>query len=84
MLGQDGETGRRVLAPAEAQQGGSRCYSAMHNASQNFNLIAIIISISPGEREEEQEGCKEEEVGKASGLPPRPGGGKGTPAQQAD
>ena len=30
------------------------------------------------EEEEEEEGCKEKEVGKASGLPPTPGGGKGT------
>ena len=47
------------------------------------HLIAFFISISPRkeEEEEEEEGRKEEEVGKASGLPPTPGGGKGTPAQ---
>ena len=54
MLGQDGEAGRRVLAPAEAQQGESCCYSAMHNASQNIDLIAFFVSISPGEEEEEK------------------------------
>ena len=85
MLGQDGEAGRRVLAPAEAQQGESCCYSAMHNASQNIDLIARFVSISPGEEEdEEEEGCKEKEVGKASGLPPTPGGVKGTATQQAE
>ena len=78
MLGLDGEAGRRVLTPAQAQQGESHCYAAMHNASQNFDLIAFFASISLGE-EEEEEGCKE--VGKAPGLPPTPGGGKGTPAQ---
>ena len=50
------------------------------------HLIAFFISISPRkeEEEEEEEGRKEEEVGKASGLPPTPGDGKGTSAQQAD
>ena len=83
MLGQDGEAGRRVLAPAEAQQGESCCYSAVHNASQNIDLIAFFVSISPGEEEEEEEeGCKE--VGKAPGLPPTLGGGERTSAKQAD
>ena len=83
MLEQDGEAGRRVLAPAEAQQGESRCYSAMLNASQNLDLNVLFVSISLGE-EEEEEGLKEEEVGEALGLPPTLGGGERTSAQQVD
>ena len=84
MLEQDGEAGRRVLAPAEAQQGESRCYSAMLNASQNLDLNVLFASTSLGEEEEEEEGRKEEEVGEALGLPPTLGGGERTSAQQVD
>ena len=86
MLGQNGEARRRVLSPSEAQQGESRCYAAMHNASQNYDLIKFFDSLSRGgkeEQEKEEEG-QEEEVGEAPGLPPTPGGRKGTSAKQAD
>ena len=81
MLGQDGEAGERVLSPAEAQQGGSCRYTAMHNASQN--LIAVFVSFSQGE-EEEEEGEQEEKVREASCLSPTHGGGKGAASKQAD
>ena len=81
MLGQDGDAGRRVLSPAEAQQGGSCRYTAMHNASQN--LIAVFVSLSQGE-EEEEEGEQEEKVREASCLSPTHGGGKGAASKQAD
>ena len=42
MLGQDGDAGRRVLSPAEAQQGESYCYTAMHNA---LGLPATVVPI---------------------------------------
>ncbi len=63
----------------------SHCYAAMHNASQNYDLIKFFDSLSRGEEEEQQEeGGQEEEIGEAPGLPPTPGGRKGTSAKQAD
>ena len=53
MLGQNGEAGRRVLSPAEAQQREGHCYAAVHNNSQTFYLITFFVSFS---QEEEEEG----------------------------
>ena len=85
MLGQNGEAKQRVLSPSEAQQGESHCYAAVHDANQNYDLIKFFDSLSRGgEEEEKEEGVQEEEIEEAPGLPPTPGGRKGTSAKQAN
>ena len=82
MLGQDGEAGRRVFTPAEAQQGESHCHAAVHKASQTSQHLTFFVFFS--EEEQKEDRGQEEEVGEAPGLPSTPGGGKGTSSKQVD
>ena len=81
-LGQAGETGQRVLSPAEAQQGESYCNTAMHNTIHALCPVLFNFFVPFSQEEKEKEREQKEKAWETSGLPSTPGGGIGATAQQ--
>ena len=79
MLEQDGEAGKRVLSPAEAQQGEGLCKPAMHNNSPTYDpSVPKSVFVPFSQEEKEKKWGQKAEVRKTAGIPPTLGGGERT------